>query len=107
MAVYRFNKENASRRPGIKPLSEVIEQLLQTYRIKGRYDETSVAAFWEKIVGKVIASRTESVYVKEHVLFLKIDSAPLRSELVIAKSKLIQTVNREFGYELINDIIFT
>ena len=106
MAVYKFNKENSSRRPGVRPLGEIIEQLLYTYRIKGRFDETHVTAFWEKIVGKTIASRTETVYVKDKVLFLKIESAPLRNELVLAKSKLILMVNREYDYEIINDIVF-
>jgi predicted nucleic acid-binding Zn ribbon protein len=106
MAVYRFNKENASRRPGIKTLGEAIESLLDSYKLRAKFDETSVTAFWEKIIGKHIASHTSAVYVKNKVLFLKIDSAPLRNELVLAKSKLIQSVNREYGYEMIDDIVF-
>jgi predicted nucleic acid-binding Zn ribbon protein len=106
MAVYRFNKENASRRPGIKTLGEAIDALLDSYKIRAKFDETSIAAFWEKIIGKDIAAHTLAVYVKDKVLFLKIDSAPLRNELVLAKSKLILSINREYSYEIINDIVF-
>ena len=106
MKVYRFDKENAARKPGTTSIGDAIGQMLDAYRIRTQFDESSLVAFWGKIVGQTIASRTTSVYLKEKVLFLQIDSAPLRNELVIAKSKLISSLNKEFGYEMIDDIMF-
>jgi hypothetical protein len=42
----------------------------------------------------------------DKILFFQLDSAPLTNELVIAKRKLIESLNREFGYELITDTLF-
>jgi predicted nucleic acid-binding Zn ribbon protein len=106
MEFYRFNKDNASRRPGITTVGEGIKRLLDEYRLRSQFDQTSISAFWEKLVGATIASRTTAIYVKDKVLFLEIESAPLRSELVIAKSKLIQSLNKSYGYEVIEDIHF-
>jgi predicted nucleic acid-binding Zn ribbon protein len=103
---YRFDKENAARRPGIKTLGEAIDLMLKRYQLETKYDQTYLAAHWEKIIGKEIASRTSAIYMKEQTLFLKIESSALANELVIAKSKLIQTLNREFGYELVTEIVF-
>ncbi|MFN4145334.1 MAG: DUF721 domain-containing protein [Runella sp.] len=104
--VYRFDKENAARRPGITTIGEAINQMLDKYRLRNQFDETSVRAYWERLVGQDIATRTAEVYVKEKVLFLRLTSAPLANELVLAKQKLIQALNREFGYEIITDLVF-
>jgi len=106
MKVYRFDKENTTRKPGTRTIADAIGQLLDTYRIRAQFDESSLVAFWGKIMGQTIASRTTNLYIKEKKLFLQIDSAPLRNELVIAKSKLIQTINKEFEHEMIEDIVF-
>jgi predicted nucleic acid-binding Zn ribbon protein len=106
MAVYRFNKENASRRPGVKTLGEAIEAMLAAYKIERKFDQTYLSAHWERVIGKEIASRTESIYIEETTLFLRLNSSTMAQELVMAKSKLIQSLNREFGYELITDIVF-
>jgi len=104
--IYRFKKENAARRPGAVTIGEAIGKLLDSYRLHTKFDETSVKVHWEKLVGQEIASRTTSIYVKDKVLFLQLNSSPLTNELVIAKQKLITSLNREFGYELITDIVF-
>lgn len=104
--IYRFKKENASRRPGTVTIGEAIGKMLDTYRLHSKFDETSVKVYWEKLVGQEIASRTTSIYVRDKVLFLQLNSSPLANELVIAKRKLIASLNREFGYELITDIVF-
>lgn len=106
MKVYRFDKENTTRKPGARTIADAIGQLLDSYRIRKQFDESSLVAFWGKIMGQTIAARTTNLYVKDKILFLQIDSAPLRNELVIAKSKLIQMINKEFEHEMIDDIVF-
>jgi predicted nucleic acid-binding Zn ribbon protein len=106
MATYRFNKEKASRRPGIKTLGEAFAAMLAAYKIERKFDQTYLSTHWEKVIGKEIASRTTNIYVEETTLFLRLNSSVMAQELVMAKSKLIQSLNREFGYELITDIVF-
>jgi predicted nucleic acid-binding Zn ribbon protein len=104
--IYRFKKENAARKPGTSSVGDAIGKMLEMYRLNAKFDETSVNVHWEKLVGSKIAARTSAIYVKEKVLFLQLTSAPLAQELVIAKRKLIESLNREFGYEIITDIVF-
>lgn len=104
--IYRFKKENAARKPGTISVGDAIGKMLEMYRLNAKFDETSVKVHWEKLVGSKIAARTSTIYVKEKVLFLQLTSAPLAQELVIAKRKLIESLNREFGYEIITDIVF-
>jgi hypothetical protein len=103
---YRFDQEKASRRPGITPLKDAIEQMLDRYHLRNRFDQSYVVAHWDKIMGSTIASRTKKIFIKDRSLYLQIESAPLRNELVRAKSKIIELINREMKADLINDVIF-
>ncbi|MCF2487049.1 DUF721 domain-containing protein [Dyadobacter sp. CY347] len=103
---YRFDKEKASRRPGVTPLKDAIDQMLDKYRLRNRFDQSYVVAHWEKIMGSAIATRTKTVYIKEKTLFLQIESAPLRDELFRAKAKIIELINREMGSELLEEVVF-
>ncbi|TDB65168.1 DUF721 domain-containing protein [Arundinibacter roseus] len=103
---YKFDKAKASRKPGITPLKEAIEQMFNSYKIKNRFDETYLSAHWANIMGHTIASRTQKVYVRDRVLYLQIESAPLRSELVHAQKKIIELINREMQTDLIEEVVF-
>jgi len=103
---YRFDKEKASRRPGVTPLKDAIDQMLEKYRLRNRFDQSYVVAHWDKIMGSAIATRTKSVYIKDRTLFLQIESAPLRNELFRAKAKIIELINREMGSDLLEEVVF-
>ncbi len=103
---YKFDKEKASRRPGIKPFKEALDQMIDAYRLRTNFNESYVVAHWEKIMGKTIASRTTRVYIRDATLFLQIESAPLRQELVRAKSKIIELINEEIKTKLIREVVF-
>jgi hypothetical protein len=103
---YRFDKEKSSRKPGITPLKEAIDMMIDRYKLRSRFDQSYVVAHWDKIMGSAIASRTKSIYIKDRILFLQIESAPLRNELVRAKSKIIELINREMKSDLVEDVVF-
>ncbi|MFN3847850.1 MAG: DUF721 domain-containing protein [Spirosomataceae bacterium] len=95
-----------TRRSQATPMKDAIEALLKTFDLKKKFNETYLVAFWEKMMGKYIASRTRELYVKNRVLYLKIDSAPLRQELFMAKSKVIDIINKETGETTVEDVVF-
>ena len=95
-----------SRRSQATPMKDAIEAFLKTFNLKSKFNETYLVAFWERMMGKIIASRTKEIYVKNRVLYLRIDSSPLRQELFMAKTKLIDIVNKDVGESVIEDVIF-
>ncbi len=103
---YRYNRDNATRTAGVTTVKDAIGQLLKAYQLQGRFNETYLEAFWGKIMGPAIASRTSRLYVRDRRLHIEISSAPLRSELVNAKHKLIQLVNKDMGTDVIDDVVF-
>ena len=95
-----------ARRSQATPLKDAIEAFLKTFNLKSKFNETYLVAFWERMMGKIIATRTKEIYVKNRVLYLRIDSSPLRQELFMAKTKLIDLINKDVGESVIDDVIF-
>jgi len=87
-------------------LKEAIEALLISYKLSDKLDETRLIASWDKVVGKLIVRHTDELYVKNRILYVKLDSAALRNELAMAKSKLVISINRTTGKDVIEDIRF-
>jgi predicted nucleic acid-binding Zn ribbon protein len=67
----------------------------QEYRIKED---------WEKIMGVTIARYTHQIQLRNKVLVISTDVAPLKHELLLGKENLIQKINQHFGETLIMDI---
>ena len=103
---YHYNRENATRVAGTTTVKDAIGQLLKAYQLQTRFNETYLEAFWGRMMGPTIASRTNRLYVRDRKLYIEIASAPLRNELVNAKQKLIQLVNKDMGTDVIEDVIF-
>jgi predicted nucleic acid-binding Zn ribbon protein len=97
-----FNK----RRSDISPLKEAIDEMLKAYKINGKVNETRVIESWERIMGKPIAARTTELKFKYKKLYVTLNSAPLRQELAMSKSKMIELLTKEFPEAVIEDIIF-
>lgn len=94
------------RKANDKSLKEAIEQMLQVYKIKRRYDETSVIAHWPELVGKSVANRTKELFIRDKKLFLRIESSVIKNELMLMRSQIIEKINSEAKSILIEEIIF-
>ncbi len=87
-------------------IKEAIEEMMRTYRIKNKFDETAVIANWETIMGKTVANRTSEIFVKNKKLFIRLTSAALKHEMLIAREQMIDLVNNHFGSQVVNEVVF-
>src|SRR5476651_1538112 len=94
------------RKANDKTLKEAIEQMLQVYKIKKRYDETGVIANWPQLVGKPVANRTKELFINNKKLFLRIESSVIKNELMLMRSQIIDKINDEAKGVLVEEIIF-
>ena len=87
-------------------IKEAVNDMLQTYNIKDKFNQTHIIASWERLMGKPIAKRTTKIFIKEKVMFVELTSAPLKQELSLSKTKILQILNNEAGENLLEDIVF-
>lgn len=85
-------------------LKDAINQFMKDYGLQDRYLQSRVLTEWPKIMGPTIAKHTTDIYVKKDVLIVYVDSAPLKQELTLSKSKMIERINESLETNIINDI---
>jgi predicted nucleic acid-binding Zn ribbon protein len=86
-------------------IKDAIESLLKTYKLDDRLAERRLINSWEEVMGKMIANHTKDLYIKHKQLFVTLDSAALRNELSMARTKIVKMMNEAAGLEVINDVI--
>ena len=89
----------------VKPLGELIKEFYEQHRGSEYLDEVKLINSWPKVVGPFIASHTIDLSIKNHVLFVRVDSDALRNELGYSKSLLIRNLNELAGKEILREIV--
>jgi predicted nucleic acid-binding Zn ribbon protein len=94
------------RRSKTITLEEAIRDYIREMNLGDKLEETSLVNSWEEIVGKAISSRTTRIYIKDHVLYVHLNSSVVRNELMMLRESLRAKLNEKSGKELISGIIF-
>ena len=89
-----------------RPIRDVLNELIETYRLEGKLNEVKVIHSWQKVVGEMIARRTKDLYIRNGKLFVKIDSPALKNELTYSSSTIIEKLNAEAGCKVVEEVIF-
>lgn len=87
-----------------KPLKEVIDQFLEMYGMDKKFEEIDIQNTYNDLMGKMITSKTESLYFRNGTLYIKLSSAVLRQELSMNKSKIVDLINDKIGKPLIQEV---
>jgi hypothetical protein len=95
-----------NRNEDVVSMKNAIDAYLKAMGIDEKMHETAVLAKWELLMGEAVAKRTEKKYIKSKVLYLEINSAVMRDELMQSKQKIIDKINALAEKELIVDIFF-
>ena len=88
-----------------RSLGDAIREFLHFYHLEDKLNETKVIQSWGKIVGPMIEKHTHGLYIRNRILFVKVDSAALRQELSFSRSKIVGALNDEVKSNVIEDIV--
>ncbi len=100
------HQKKDKRTSNLSTVGEALNEMMRTYQLKPRFDELQLVAKWSELMGKTISSKTDKVFVRNEILMVEINSAPLKHELTMSKSKVMERIESEFGTGIIKDIIF-
>ncbi len=93
------------RKSNEQSLGEVIRQFIKAYKIEDKITEVKVTTAWGKVMGPQIQSLTEKTVFKNNVLTVYLRSAPLREELSMARTKIIEKINQEVDKKAVKELI--
>ena len=94
------------RKPNDVTMKDAISKMLDVYRLRRKFDETSILAIWPEIMGTAIANRTTQIYIKDKKLFIRIESSVIKNELVMVRQGIIQKLNEHAGSVVIKEMVF-
>lgn len=95
------------RKRNTETIGEVLRQFFEENQFfKRKFAESRIVTGWSKLLGQSIAGYTTNVYLRNDTLYVHLSSSVLRSELLMAKERLIANLNKHAGMHIINDIIF-
>ena len=93
------------RRSKTISLAEALQDYIKEMNLAGKLSEAGVINTWEEVVGKAISSRTSKIYIKNHVLYVHLNSSVVRNELLMLRETLREKLNEKAGSEVIKDIV--
>lgn len=88
-----------------RSLQEILEGMISSQNWESKLHETKIRKLWTKKMGTTINTYTRELRLRDHKLFISIDSAPLKQELLMNKEKIKKMVNAELGGNFVKDVI--
>ena len=86
-------------------IKDAIDNLLKVYKLNDKLAERKLIESWKSVMGAMIAKHTTDLIIRNKQLIVTLDSAALRNELALAKTKIVKLLNEQAGKQVINEVI--
>lgn len=88
-----------------QPIGEILNQFLKINQIENQVFEEKIAEIWQSSLGDEITLATEKIFLQNGYLFVELKSPSLKSELMMKRSIIAKTLNKELGEEVIKQVV--
>lgn len=86
-------------------LKDAISGFMKTFRLDGKVQEVKIREKWEEVMGKAISHYTTKIWLRDGVLTIILNSAPLKQDLMYQKESIQKRLNDEIGEYAVKEII--
>ena len=93
------------RRTKTMLMGDLLEEFFRRPYIAAKIAEGKLPDTWRAIVGDRDADVTTELRLDRHILYVRIQSSVLRSELFYQRDALRDEINRRSGMQLVNAVI--
>ncbi len=93
------------KRSNEQSLKQALDQLVDGFGLREKMDELDITTQWDKVVGPMVARHTVAVRLVRGRLVVKVDSAPLRQELMYMREALKEVLNHRAGRPVVQEIM--
>ena len=93
------------RKSNTEPLGAVLKEYLKSLGLDKKLCEIRLIDSWPEVVGLSVAKRTASLYIKNRVLFVYLNSSVVRAELLRIRDSLPKALNDKAGAVIIDEIV--
>jgi predicted nucleic acid-binding Zn ribbon protein len=100
-----YNRDK-DRYNNFQSLQEILSKIVNGSNLTKGIRETRAVQAWSQVTGTAIQRVTTSVYLRNGVLYVSLNSSIIRSELLMHKDRIMEALNREAGGKVVFDIVF-
>ncbi|MFM2135256.1 MAG: hypothetical protein RL021_656 [Bacteroidota bacterium] len=79
---------------------------LKQSKLEGGFNSTKALEAWPIVMGPMVARHTTSIRIAEGVLYVSLDSAPLRQELFQSREQILKSMNEAAGSDVLKEVVF-
>ena len=90
----------------VLPIDKIVNMFLRQNGLETPLLQKRLVDAWDSMAGKTIARYTEDKFIRNHVLYVKISSPAMRSDLSMIRTELVNKLNQHVGARIIIDIKF-
>lgn len=94
-----------TRKTNTEKLGDAIKEVMRLNGMEERIDEHLLIRSWEKTVGPLISKHTTEIFISGKKLYVKVDSSPLKQELLYSRTQLMEELNEKVGKQVIEEIV--
>jgi hypothetical protein len=88
-----------------KNIKDVLtDYMASNAKVAKGYYTSHIDDVWKQEMGPIISSYTSKIYFRDGLLKIYLTSAPLKKELSMGKSKIIENLNAALGMDLIKEV---
>jgi predicted nucleic acid-binding Zn ribbon protein len=80
--------------------------VLKSQRLDRPLNEKRLVDAWPVVLGANIMNYTTGLFVKNRTLYVSLSSSVLRHDLFISREEIKNSLNKQVGVDVINDIVF-
>ncbi|MDP6922682.1 MAG: DUF721 domain-containing protein [Lutibacter sp.] len=97
----------AKRNRQFQSIEELMKEVISENKLQKGLAQLEVEAVWANLMGKGVASYTQSVQLNKKTLLVRLSSSVLREELSYGKEKIIKMLNEALGERMITKLILS
>jgi predicted nucleic acid-binding Zn ribbon protein len=90
----------------MEKVDRILDSIIRSLGLSKKFREGKAMAHWEEAVGPEISRHTAPIKVRDSKLFVEVDGASWRTELMFLKKKILIRLNSLSDETVITDIIF-
>jgi hypothetical protein len=103
---YDLEKKISDKSTEVSPIKNVVADMIDKFKLKSKFAEISIADAWRKTLGENVSKRTQKLVVKDRKIFVKLESAALKNEILMNKNLIISRLNQAIGENAIDELVF-
>lgn len=89
-----------------QPLGKILSDLIDKFGYRDRMDAARAVESWPKLAGPTIADVTESVWMRNGRLHIKLRSSAWRHQLHMQREGWRKRINEHLGREAVDEVLF-